>query len=180
MPPINEKIGRIPEQGEAVYRLFPDALDLGLLDLDAVKMTTAKIAAEAINNGFMPPEGSVVVEDIDDEAAAFDHTVVLRMSSKELVLAPSAKCAVDSKTNRILEPGLTSFIRSVGFIKPMALFTAAERVIWQHSKFKKVGRGVGAVAIQRLGIPYGYEIERIEENGFTVARTPMRRFHSIG
>lgn len=164
---LPEQIGQTPESAEQAYLPFAVASDLGLINLDDVRLHTPDEAFTATVSGRLPEQGGVI--DFDDRGlGAVDLLAVRKYGRGKYVVLPSRKEAVDETTDRILDEGVLAITWPEEDRIKLFAFATEQRRNWQR-------RNVGGVAVKPMGIEaIDCDILKTRSSGLIIAQE--RRF----
>ena len=155
-----------------IYLPFAAAVEMGILDPAAVTTHTPHGAVDLLRAGIMPPEGGVV--DLHGEPAAFD-LLTAAQNGKDIHVLPTAKAAVDPKTDHIVMPGQIVFWPTPERLKVIGRTLTSERAVWVRPQ-SGVYRTAGRVACQFYGLDSPeFDVQEVTDAGLVIA-TPRRRY----
>lgn len=115
----------------AKYLPFPVAVEHRIVEPDSIDPISPQAAAMMIQNGFMPPQAGIV--ELGPELGAFD-LVSARYEGSKLTIAPTAKEAVNRKTDAIQSPGLIILTLGDGLLRACGISQSTERTAWSQSR----------------------------------------------
>ncbi len=180
---LPREIGEIPEELErrnGVYLPFPAAVEDEALreELKSVRRYSPQEAAQYINNGVIPPAGSVIeyafAENDDLESAGAYDLVAAEFDGRELRIYPTYKDAVDPDTHEIRRQGLVVLSLTVERLRPVKIAAPQRMLQW-----------LGARAMQRGDVAYtniafearrDFEKKDITKEGVIIAAERRRYF----
>ncbi len=139
---LPREIGEIPEGFEnhdGLYLPFPAAVEDDELreSLKRAKRYTPQEAAQYINNGYIPPAGSVIeypsTGDDLENAGAYD-LVAAEFDNRILRIYPTSKEAVDPATHEVRGQGLVVLSLTVERLRPVKVAAPESMKYWLGSR----------------------------------------------
>ncbi len=167
---LPEQVGEFidPRSPEA-YLFFPAAVDNDILNPAALNPNDPHLAAMATRNGQIPAEAGTI-ELSASELAAYD-LVSARPEGDRVVIGPSMKSGVDSRSRLVRNDGLLTLSTTSGIVKLVAEVTDPRRAVWNHDYAR-----IGERAFKFLGIDAPvYEIVELQADQTILS--PYRRIY---